>query len=181
VEQRDHVQHVLEQWRRETPELDPAPMGIVGRIRRLALLLNAEIEPVFEAHGLNGGEFDVLTALRRTGRPFRLTPTELSEALIVTSGGMTKRLAALEGDGLIRREPDPHDGRSTVVTLTPKGRRLVETILAEHLENAERLLSGLSTSESTELAGLLQVLAISLGDRAEDASRSRRRRRRRIP
>jgi DNA-binding MarR family transcriptional regulator len=167
VRKRDHVQHVLEQWRREAPELDRSPMGVVGRISRLAQLLQDELEPVFAAHGVNGGEFDVLAALRRAGRPYRLTPTELSRALMVTSGGMTKRLTALEGRGLIRREPDPNDGRSKAVALTPQGKRLVEAILPEHVANEQRLLGELSGRERTELAGLLETLAVSLGDAAD--------------
>jgi DNA-binding MarR family transcriptional regulator len=167
MRRRDHVQHVLEQWRREAPKLDRSPMGVVGRISRLAQLLQAELEPVFGAHGLNGGEFDVLAALRRAGRPYRLTPTELSKALMVTSGGMTKRLTSLEGHGLIDREPDPNDGRSTAVSLTREGKRLVETILPEHVANEQRLLGELSNKERTELAGLLQTLAVSLGDGAD--------------
>jgi DNA-binding MarR family transcriptional regulator len=177
MRQRDHVQHVLEQWRREAPELDRSPMGVVGRISRLAQLLQAELEPIFAAHGVNGGEFDVLASLRRDGRPYRLTPTELSKALMVTSGGMTKRLTALEGRGLISREPDPNDGRSTTVSLTREGRRLVEAILPEHVENERRLLRELTNKERAELAGLLETLAVSLGDEA-DAPRGRRRMRR---
>lgn len=167
MRQRDHVQHVLEQWRREAPELDRSPMGVVGRISRLAQLLQAELEPIFAAHGVNGGEFDVLAALRRAGRPYRLTPTELSKALMVTSGGMTKRLSALESRGLIRREPDPNDGRSTTVSLTREGKRLVDTILPEHVANEQRLLSELSNKERADLAGLLELLAVSLGDEAD--------------
>jgi DNA-binding MarR family transcriptional regulator len=166
MRQRDHVQHVLEQWRREVPEIDRSPMGVVGRISRLAQLLQTELEPVFAAHGVNGGEFDVLAAVRRAGKPYRLTPTELSKALMVTSGGMTKRLAALEGRGLIRREPDPNDGRSTAVALTPEGKRLVEAILPDHVANEQRLLSELTSKERAELAGLLEALALSLGDEA---------------
>jgi DNA-binding MarR family transcriptional regulator len=162
----DHVQHVLEQWRREAPALDRSPMGVVGRISRLAQLLQAELEPVFAAHGVNGGEFDVLASLRRSGRPFRLTPTELSKSLMVTSGGMTKRLAALEGRGLIRREPDPNDRRSSAVTLTREGKRLVEAILPEHVANEERLLAELTAEERAGLAGLLETLAVALGDQA---------------
>jgi DNA-binding MarR family transcriptional regulator len=167
MRQRDHVQHVLEQWRREAPELDRSPMGVVGRISRLAQLLQAELEPIFAAHGVNGGEFDVLAALRRAGRPYRLTPTELSKALMVTSGGMTKRLSALESRGLIRREPDPNDGRSTTVSLTREGKRLVDTILPEHVANEQRLLSELSNKERADLAHLLELLAVSLGDEAD--------------
>ena len=162
----DHVQHVLEQWRREVPELDRSPMAVVGRISRLAQMLQAEIERLFAAHGVNGGEFDVLAALRRAGRPYRLTPTELSRALMVTSGGMTKRLGALKGRGLIRREADPNDGRSTTVALTREGKRLVEAILPEHVANEGRLLAGLSDEERSALAGLLETLAVSLGDEA---------------
>ncbi len=167
----DHVRHVLEQWQREAPELDRSPMGVVGRISRLAQLLQAELEPIFAAHDVNGGEFDVLAALRRAGRPYRLTPTELSKALMVTSGGMTKRLAALDGRGLIRRERDPNDGRSTTVSLTGDGKRLVETILPEHVANEERLLSELSTKQRADLAGLLETLAVSLGDEADARTR----------
>jgi DNA-binding MarR family transcriptional regulator len=162
---------VLEQWRRELPKLERSPFGVIGRISRLAQLLQVELEPIFAAHGVTGGEFDVLAALRRVGRPYRLTPTELSTALIITSGGMTKRLNALEGRGLIRREPDPTDRRSSAVSLTPEGKRLVEAILPEHVANEQRLLSELSTKERVELARLLETLAISLGD---DASARRR-------
>jgi DNA-binding MarR family transcriptional regulator len=162
----DHVHTVLEQWRREMPVLDRSPMGVVGRISRLAQLLQQELERVFERHGLNGGEFDVLAALRRAGPPYRLTPTELSNALIVSSGGMTKRLTALEGRRLIRREPDPRDGRSTQVTLTSAGKRLVETVVPEHVANETSLLSGLTARQRAELAKLLEALALSLGDEA---------------
>lgn len=175
MRRRDHVQHVLEQWRREAPELDRSSFGVIGRISRLAQLLQAELEPIFAAHGLNGGEFDVLAALRRAGRPYRLTPTELSRALIVTSGGMTKRLNALERGGLIRRQPVPNDRRSTAVSLTREGKRLVEAILPEHVANERRLLAELSANECAELAGLLEQLAISRGDEADARMRAGRR------
>lgn len=173
MEGRDHVHHVIEQWRREVPKLERSPFGVVGRISRLAQLLQAELEPIFAAHGLNGGEFDVLAALRRAGRPYRLTPTELTRALIVSSGGMTKRLNALERRGLIRRQPDPHDGRSTAVSLTPDGKRLVEATLAEHAANEDRLVSALSARDAAQLARLLETLAIALGDRAKIRARGR--------
>lgn len=175
MEERDHVHHVIEQWRREVPKLDRSPFGVIGRISRLAQLLQAELEPVFAAHGLSGGEFDVLAALRRAGGPYRLTPTELSRVLIVTSGGMTKRLNALERRGLIRRQPDARDGRSTAVSLTADGKRLVEAALAEHVTNEERLVSALSARDRAQLARLLETLAIALGDSAKVPARGRRR------
>lgn len=167
---RDHVRYVLEQWRREVPELDRSPFGVVGRISRLAQLLQDAIDPVFEAHGLTGGEFDVLAALRREGPPYQLTPSELGAALIVTSGGMTKRLNALEGRKLVRRRPHPRDGRSTVVSLTSDGKRLVEAILPEHSANERRLVGNLSATERAELARLLESFAVALGDTVKGAA-----------
>jgi DNA-binding MarR family transcriptional regulator len=164
----DHVHHILEQWRSEVPELDRSAFAIVGRISRLAELLQAEIEAGFAAHGITGGEFDVLAALRRAGEPYRLTPTELSAALLVSTGGMTKRLVSLERRHLIRREADPEDGRSRLVVLTREGRLLVDAILVEHVANEDSLLDGLTAEERTALAALLERLAVSLGD-APDA------------
>src|SRR4030095_14386703 len=96
---------------REAPDLDRSAFGVVGRISRLAQFVQAEIEPVFVVRGVNGGEFDVLAALRRAGRPHRLSPTELSRALIVTSGGMTKGLNALARRGLLPPAAAPERGR----------------------------------------------------------------------
>ena len=159
----DHVHLVLEQWREELPDLDRSAFGVVGRIARVQDLLQAEIEPIFVRHGVSGGEFDVLAALRRAGRPYRLTPTALSRALLVTSGGMTKRLLALERRGLIRREDDPHDGRSRAVTLTPAGRRVAEAAVRDVTESEERLLQRLDRGRE-DLATLLERLAVALGD-----------------
>ena len=167
-ERHDHVHHILEQWRAEVPELDRSAFAIVGRISRLAELLQAEIEAGFAAYGITGGEFDVLAALRRAGEPYRLTPTELSTALLVSTGGMTKRLVSLERRHLIRREGDPDDGRSRLVVLTREGRQLVDAILVEHIANEDSLLDGLTAEERTALAALLERLAVSLGD-APDA------------
>jgi DNA-binding MarR family transcriptional regulator len=169
----DHVHLVLEQWRRELPELDRAPMGVVGRISRLSQLLDAEIEPVFAEHGLNGGEFDVLAALRRSGEPHRLTPTQLSGALMVTSGGMTKRLASLESRGLVGRSVDRVDKRSKWVVLTAEGRRVVERALDEHVANEARLLAPLARAKRSQLAALLEELAVALGDEPYFGGRER--------
>src|SRR5215207_8340218 len=92
----DRIDVILGEWEEQLPELDTSPVAVIGRINRLAQLLQERIEPVFVRHGLNGGEYDVLAALRRAGPPFRRSPSALSQSLIVTSGGMTKRLKSLE-------------------------------------------------------------------------------------
>ena len=100
----DHIQEVVEQWTAETPALDRSAFAVIGRISRLAHLLEPELGLVFAEYGLTGGEFDVLAALRRSGPPYRLTPTTLRKALLLSSGGMTKRSPALRtGDSSAAR------------------------------------------------------------------------------
>jgi DNA-binding MarR family transcriptional regulator len=160
--ERDAVDAILEQWRRERPDLDPSAMGIVGRISRAALLLEPELARAFAAHGLAGSEFDVLATLRRSGKPYRLTPGELARSTMVTTGGMTKRLDRLEARGLARRLPDPRDRRGSLVELTADGLAAVDAALTAHLANEERLLAALSRAEREQLAAFLRKLMLSL-------------------
>ena len=105
--ERDGVDVILEQWRRERPELDPSPIGVIGRISRLARELEQRLEPVYRAHGLEPGWHDVLATLRRNGPPYQLRPTDFSGQLMLTSSGTTKRLDRLEQAGLITRGARP--------------------------------------------------------------------------
>lgn len=161
----DHIDAILAQWRRELPGLDHSPAAVIGRITRLAQLLDRDLEPVFAEHGLHGGEFAVLAALRRAGAPYQLTPAELARSLLVSSGGLTKRLAALRQRGLISRKPAVTDKRSLPVTLTAAGKDLIETVMPEHLANEHRLLAALDHTAAGELARLLRETALALGDR----------------
>ena len=160
--QRDGVDLILEQWQRERPDLDASPIGVVGRISRLARELEQRLEVVYREHGLEAGWHDVLATLRRSGPPYRLRPTEFTSALMLTSSGTTKRLDRLEQAGLIARDPDPEDRRGTLITLTPRGRRLIDSVTEAHLENERRLLDALSEAERRRLADLLRKLQLGL-------------------
>lgn len=160
--ERDGVDLIIEQWRRERPELDPSPIGVIGRISRLARELEQRLEPVYREHGLEPGWYDVLATLRRAGPPYRLRPTEFTSALMLTSSGTTKRLDRLERAGLIERAPDPRDRRGTLITLTAAGRDLVDGTTEAHLENERRLLGALSEADRRRLAGLLRKLRLGL-------------------
>jgi DNA-binding MarR family transcriptional regulator len=162
ISESDHVDNVIAQWAGERPDLDTRPFAIVGRIGRAGHLLDAAVEAKLEPHGLSRWSWDVLTALRRSGPPYRLTPTALYRALMRTSGAISNRLKRLEQQGLVRRVPDPADGRGVLVELTSAGKRLVDSVIAEHLENERRLLAGLNRAEQRELAGLLRKLLIGL-------------------
>jgi DNA-binding MarR family transcriptional regulator len=158
----DHVDGVVEQWARERPDLDLAPVEVVARLGRAARLLDDGMERLFAEHGLTRASWDVLASLRRAGEPYRLSPTQLYRELMRTSGAMTNRLQGLERDELIRRVPDPGDGRGMLVELTAKGRRLVDRVASEHLANERRMLEGLSPAKQKQLAGLLRDLLLSL-------------------
>ena len=163
--ERDGVDVIIEQWRRERPELDPSPIGVIGRISRLARELEARLEPVYREHGLEPGWHDVLATLRRTGPPYRLRPSDFSGSLMLTSSGTTKRLDKLERAGLITRSPDPDDRRGVTITLTDEGRALIDRVTEAHMDNEARLLEGLSAPEREQLAGLLRKLVLTLPPR----------------
>jgi DNA-binding MarR family transcriptional regulator len=156
VAERDGVDLIIEQWQRERPDLDSSPIGVVGRLSRLAREIEARLEPVYREHGLEPGWHDVLATLRRSGGTLR--PTDLTNASMLTSSGTTKRLDKLEAAGLIAREPDPGDRRGTLIALTDKGRRLIDALTPAHLDNERRILSALSEAEQRRLADLLRKL-----------------------
>ena len=159
----DHAQHVVDQWASVRPELDVSPVLVIGRLHRVALALTTELVKVYNAHGLGEGDFDVLATLRRTGEPYQLTPTELMDQTMVTSGAVTKRLDRLEGAGLVERRVSDGDRRSRIVVLTEKGRELIDRAAPEHFANEARLLEPLSAGERATLARLLGKLGESLG------------------
>ncbi len=158
----DHVDRLRARWASELPDLDTGPMAVIGRARRITLRLRPEIEAVFARHGLDAGEFDVISTLLRSGEPWRLTPTELYRTLMISSGGLTARLTRLEAAGLIRRREAQEDKRSLLVELTEAGRKQAEAAFREDMALERRLLAGLSEQEQQQLASLLRKLALSL-------------------
>jgi DNA-binding MarR family transcriptional regulator len=162
MEERDGVDVIIDQWRRERPDLDASPIGVIGRVSRLARELEQRLEPVYREHGLEPGWHDALATLRRSGPPYQLRPTEFAGALMLTSSGTTKRLDRLEQAGLITREPDPADRRGTLITLTDAGRALIDGVTEAHLANERRLLSALTGAEQRQLADLLRKLRLGV-------------------
>ena len=155
----DWVAQVVGRWRAIRADLDPTPMLVIGRIARLAALTDDLLRPTFAAAGLANGDFDVLAALRRQGPPHEASPGELAAATLVTTGATTKRIDRLERQGYVTRRPSRTDGRGRVVALTPRGRRIVDRLIATHLDNEATILAGLSPTRQHELADLLGELA----------------------
>jgi DNA-binding MarR family transcriptional regulator len=180
----DEIDRIVAQWNEVRPDLDASPTHTLQRITRLSLLQAASFARVFAAYGVSFGEYLVLAALRRAGPPYRMNPTRLFNSVILSSGAMTNRLDGLEEMGLVERLPDPADRRGRLVGLTDKGRELVDNAVVDHLENEQRLLSGLDAVERERLAALLRKLLLSepfrtLDPTTEEPARPRRARRRR--
>ena len=154
----DEVDDLVVAWRAQRPDLDVEPMQVLSRISRLARHLDIARRGAFADHGLESWEFDVLSALRRQGPPFQLTPGALLRATLVTSGTMTNRIDRLATAGLVRREPDPRDKRGVLVTLTSQGRQRVDAALADLLRRERVLLAGLNAVDRRKLADLMRIL-----------------------
>ena len=152
----DHVDHILAQWRKERPDLDVGPMGLLGRLHRLSTHLGREVEAVLVKHGLSSSAFDVLATLRRAGPPYRLSPGDLLAMTMVSSGTMTNRIDQLEKAGLVERIHNPQDRRSVLISLTERGLAIVEEAVGAHVENQHRLVAHLSEEERAALNGLLK-------------------------
>lgn len=160
----DRVARIQADWRRERPDLDVGPQGVIGRLHRLADRLGAELDLVYDRYGLSEGEFDVLCALRRAGEPFERAPGELAAHTMVTTGAMTKRIDRLERSGLVTRRRSDDDQRGRIVALTSAGRDLVDRAFTDHMRNERRLLDLVTPEEAAVLETLLATWLSRLED-----------------
>lgn len=154
----DDVDEIVDAWRRERPDLDPEPLHVFSRLSRLARRLDLDRATAFGDHGIDGWEFDVLSALRRAGAPYELSPGRLVQETLVTSGTMTNRIDRLAAKGWVERTPSPSDRRGVIVRLTETGRAAVDGAMADLITRERDLLAELSETETGELTALLRRL-----------------------
>jgi DNA-binding MarR family transcriptional regulator len=184
----DSVDHILDDWAYQRPDLDFTPVGVINRLARVRTHLDRQLAEVFDGHNLTAADFLVLVTLRRSGAPYCMPQARLMDALGLTSGTVSLRLDRLVKAGTVTREPDPDDRRGTLIRLTEDGQRLFDVIAPEHLANEDRLLSALTEDQRRTLADLLRHLLASfetphplpagdLGLTLESAIVARRRRR----
>jgi DNA-binding MarR family transcriptional regulator len=152
------VDRIIEEWQRERPDLDASGKAVTARIVWLGDAFHRAFDAEYARFGLKRSAYSALLALRRSGPPFELAPSQITEQLFVTSGGLTPLLDRLERDDLVRRRPHPVDRRGVIVSLTDAGRELVDQVMAVHVETEQRLLSGISAREREQLATLLKKL-----------------------
>ncbi|HUW77935.1 MAG TPA: MarR family transcriptional regulator [Candidatus Nanopelagicaceae bacterium] len=152
---RDEVDRIVAEWRQERPDLDVSALEVLSRVTRLARHLDRARKSAFAKHNLETWSFDVLAGLRRAGAPYELSPGQLLQETLVTSGTMTNRIDRLQELGLVERRPEPNDGRGILVSLTPAGKTLVDDALDDLLASEENLLSNLLKEERIQLAEML--------------------------
>ncbi|MCC4798162.1 MarR family transcriptional regulator [Enterovibrio norvegicus] len=150
----DHVDTILAQWQVQRPDLDCSPMGVIGRMDRANHLMKLSLEEVFKQFGLMSSEFDILATLRRAGEP--VTPTEMYQTLMFSSGAMSTRVDGLVKRGLVVRQASETDRRSCLVMLTDEGRTLIDAVVTAHVENEHQMLNVLTEKEQATLASLLR-------------------------
>ena len=158
----DSITAFIADWQRERPDLDSWPLGIFGRTSRIDSHFLKRADGWLSPLGLSWETFSLIAALRRSGKPYELNPTELQRQSLLTSGAMTNRINRVEALGLVERRPDSNDGRGVIVRLTPAGRALADQAIAVHFSQSANVLGTLNTREREQLNQLLAKLLDSL-------------------
>ncbi|MFD5215921.1 MarR family winged helix-turn-helix transcriptional regulator [Microbacterium sp. NPDC058345] len=161
MSQADEVDRIVGAWNTQRPDLDFSPLEVLSRMDRLSRHLDRARREVFRRSDIEPWEWDVLSALRRAGDPFQLSPKQLLQQTLVSSGTMTNRIDRLVGRRFVRREADPGDGRSVLVTLTDDGRVRVDAAITRLVDAEAELLRALPRGDRDRLAGLLRKLSLS--------------------
>lgn len=163
-EEREHdvVDRIAEQWSEQRPDIDPWPMVVVGRVLRLARVLDAAVGTALATHGLQFWQFDVLATLRRSGEPYELAPSQMSESLMISNSAMTNRIDRLENSGLVTRRHSAADRRAVLIRLTDEGLLLVDKALETHVTAERAMIDVLSLQEQQQLAVLLRRFHLRL-------------------
>lgn len=156
----DEVDRIVHAWLRERPDLDFAPLQVLSRVGRLSKHLDRARRTAFSRSELESWEFDVLSALRRAGTPYELSPKSLLLQTLVSSGTMTNRIDRLVERSLVTRRTDPHDGRGILVGMTTAGLARVDAAITRLVDAEATLLHGLSAGDQERLAGLLRKLSL---------------------
>ncbi len=163
-QEHDEVDRIVGAWQAQRPDLDFSPLGVLSRVDRLSRHLDRARREAFRRSDLEPWEWDVLSALRRAGEPFQLSPKQLLQQTLVSSGTMTNRIDRLVGRRLVRREADPGDGRSVLVTLIEEGRTRVDAAITRLVDAEAELLAVLPRGDRERLAALLRKLSLGFDD-----------------
>ena len=158
----DIIDQLVLDWKNERPELDSEAMHIVGRIIKLGKILEKRASTTLKESGIHYTDLDVLATIRRSGKPYKLSPKQLMESVLITSGAMTALLERLTKLDLIYRAPDKKDGRIKLAGLTKKGIKVIDKAIVIRFEEASTSVENLTVKERNRLTILLKKLLFQL-------------------
>ncbi len=159
IEKFDHFLTLMEENWPEAYENMAVAMPCIDKIYSINEAVRTKM---MAEYGLQSSDFGLMTALRRSPPPHLLTPTEILDYMLISSGGLTKALYRLEGKGFITRKASLDDGRVKRVQLTDTGKSTIEEIIAKLQKNHQHFYSDFTQQETEQLEGLLAKLLLSL-------------------
>lgn len=162
----DEVDDIQRAWLRERPGTPVSSIGVITRIWRIGKLLDEDRRRTMLALDMDAATRDLLSAVRRSGPPYRLSAGEIASRMMVSAGAVSQRVARAERAGYVRRVRSPDDGRGVFVELTERGHDLIERTVDQLLRHEEDLLAGLSDRQRDDLTELLRILHADLTARA---------------
>lgn len=169
---RDIVDEGLEAWKREFPHMDITTEGLVARIHKISRYIDKTLKETASDFGLTMGDWELLSSLRRQGPPYRLSPSQLSKDLMLSSGAMTNRLDNLEEAGLIVRLPHPEDRRGVIVELTEKGRDTWGEAVDVQAAKEKMFADALTDDEKDQANDLLRKMLLAFQEKGRYPRRS---------
>ncbi|WP_452225139.1 MarR family winged helix-turn-helix transcriptional regulator [Lacinutrix chionoecetis] len=161
-EKTDVIDRLIKEWKQEQPELDASAMAVVGRILKLGKTLEKRASQALRNSDIHYTDLDVLATLRRSGEPYTLSPKELMQSVLITSGAMTALLERLTKLKLIFRVPDENDGRIKRACLTKKGIQVIDVAIKKRFEEASKSIHYLSKNEKDTLSHLLKKMILQI-------------------
>ena len=161
-EEKDLIDQLIIDWNIERPDLDVEAMNVVGRIMKLGKILENRASLALKENGIYYTDLDVLATLCRSGFPYQLSPKQLMQSVVITSGAMTALLNRLTKLELIYRAPDENDGRISLAALTEKGKEIIDDAIEKRFEEAKISIDILNKNEKNELSTLLKKILIEL-------------------
>lgn len=160
--EKDLIDILIAEWNIERPELDVEAMQIVGRIMKLGKIFENRASLALKENGIYYTDLDVLATLRRSGSPYQLSPKQLMQSVVITSGAMTALLNRLTKLELIYRAPDENDGRISLAGLTEKGKEIIDEAIEKRFDEAKESIQILTKKEQSDVAILLKKLLVEL-------------------
>jgi DNA-binding MarR family transcriptional regulator len=154
--QPDSVDHHVEHWKREVPDLDPLVEGVITRMQMLLRHLKQTRQATLAACGLEDYEYTTLHFLGGCGPDHRATPSEIAAGQQMSPSGITGRLDALERRGFVRRLPSPGDRRKVIVELTEEGRQAWLSTFDPQANEEAKVLAVLDPGEREQFNGMLR-------------------------